>query len=460
VFGRRRSPQSTGLSLPGFVDVTPLASGGASTVYRARQPEFDRDVAVKVLSAPVHDERLRRRFERELAVAGRLSSHPNVVTVHAAGFTHDARPYVVMELCPAGSLADELDRNGPLPVAEVVRTGVRIAGAMATAHAGGVVHRDVKPANVLRTTYGEPALADFGIATVTDEGTAATEALTPVHAAPEVLEGRPATVPSDIWSLGSTLWTLLAGSPPFAARPGDGVLGSMLRIINDPVPPLPRADVPAEVREVIERALDKDPARRWQSATEFGEALAAAGARVGAPVEMAVAAAADALPAPLAPPTPGDGESTRLGRPRPPDATPAPRRSLTPYVVGGSIAIVAVAVAVVALLSRNSNDSPAPQPTPTTSVDLHRLAPAHVHVVRDNGSSVVLAWTDPSNGRFAYVVDDGVGPVSPARSRTRTVVAGLSPGRGYCFSVGAVYSLSARPAYANPVCVRGGRPGG
>ena len=267
--GRRRDGLGDPLLAIGCSEAIPIASGGSSVVYRARQEAFDRVVAVKILTLPVVDDRARRRFERELALAGRLTGHPNVVTVFASGFLVDGRGYVLMEYCPGGSLADRLSTEGALPVRDVVGIGVKICGVLELAARQGVVHRDVKPANILVTRFGEPALSDFGVAVVLGETTGTTQALTPVHAAPEVLESRPVGPPADQWSLASTLYTLLAGRPPFAGIEGEGLLAGMLRVLSDPVPVIPRGDVPEALRAALTRAMAKAPEDRWPSAADL-----------------------------------------------------------------------------------------------------------------------------------------------------------------------------------------------
>lgn len=279
--GPWREPATDPLEAIGLTDLAQIGAGGSSVVYQARQVAFDRLVAVKVLTNPVADDKARRRFERELALAGRLSGHPNVVTVFASGFLPDGRGYVVMEHAAGGSLASRLAASGVLPVRDVVAIGIKIAGVLELAARDGVVHRDVKPANILVTRYGEPALADFGIAVVAGEVSGTTQALTPVHAAPEVLEGGTVGPPADQWSLASTLHTLLAGRPPFAGPEGDGLLAGMLRVLNDPVPVIPRTDVPAGLVAALERAMAKSPSQRWPSAAEFGRALQAVEVEAG-----------------------------------------------------------------------------------------------------------------------------------------------------------------------------------
>jgi serine/threonine-protein kinase PknK len=270
----------------GCTEVIPIGAGGSSVVYRARQLAFDRLIALKLLNVPVSDDRSRRRFERELALAGRLTGHPNVVTVFASGFLPDGRGYVEMEYCPGGSLADRLAAQGPLPARDVVSIGVKLAGVLELAGRQGIVHRDVKPANVLVTRFGEPALADFGIAVVSGELTGTTQALTPVHAAPEVLETREVGPAADQWSLGSTLHTLLAGRPPFAGSAEEGLLAGMLRVLNDPVPVIPRGDLPAGLRETLEHTMAKDPAARFPGFLALATALQQVERTAGWPVTV------------------------------------------------------------------------------------------------------------------------------------------------------------------------------
>src|SRR5688572_312404 len=152
--------------VPGLANLAVLARGGHATVYRATQVAAYRDVAVKVENGTLDDDRDRRRFLREARAAGRMSSHPHVVDLFDAGVTHDGHPYLIMELC-RGSYYERMKRQ-PLTPAEARDVGVKIADALAGAHALGVLHRDVKPANLLVTNFGEPALADFGLAVLNE----------------------------------------------------------------------------------------------------------------------------------------------------------------------------------------------------------------------------------------------------------------------------------------------------
>ena len=258
------------LVLPeGFSEATVLGRGGFSTVYRAYQRRFDRWVAVKVLDVEELDDASARRFERECAAIGRISSHPNVLTVFESGFLAPGRPFLVSELCQ-GSYADRVRPADPVPVQEVAQVAFKISSALAAAHAVGMVHRDVKPANILLSSYGEPVLADFGLTLRPDiDATRGVDAYTPSHASPETFERAVATPASDVYSLASTLYTLLEGRPPFPITPGEGLGGHALRVIRDAPPPLTRA-APSELVALIMAGLSKDvsarPSLPWSEA--------------------------------------------------------------------------------------------------------------------------------------------------------------------------------------------------
>lgn len=260
--------------IDGYADLVRVARGGFAVVYRARQDRFDRVVALKVLSIDELDDRSRRRFERECRAMGSLSWHPNVVAVIDSGIA-DGHPWLAMEYLDAGSLAARLEREGPLPWAEVVDIGVQVASALGAAHASGVLHRDLKPDNLLVGPFGEAKLADFGIAAV-EGGTRTTTgsaSFTVAHVAPEILEGRPPEEPSDVYGLASTLYTLIAGSPPFTGQGEESIATLITRILQKPAPRL--TAVPDALADLIERSLAKDPAARPSTAAELGRALQA-----------------------------------------------------------------------------------------------------------------------------------------------------------------------------------------
>ena len=265
--------------LEGLSDWRPLARGGFAVVWEARQESLNRLVAVKIITRKLDNPEERDRFLRESGAAGRMSSHPGIVTVHYAGLLDDDRPYLVMELCTGGSLTRRLE-EGNRPSPEWVRDlGVRIADALDAAHAQGVLHRDVKPANVLIDAYGHAGLADFGLAVMTDgmDLEERLEALTPAYAPPEAFAPHTPTASGDVYSLAATLYALLCGHAPRAVDPGDAdpdltAAQVVMAHLDDPVDRLP--DVDPGLMDVLMAALDDDPARR-PTAAAFRDALQA-----------------------------------------------------------------------------------------------------------------------------------------------------------------------------------------
>ncbi|GAA2361118.1 hypothetical protein GCM10010404_13410 [Nonomuraea africana] len=233
----------SGKDAPGYRVLDTAGQGGFGVVYKAYQERLDRVVALKVLTVDKVDQRTMRRFQRELQLTGRLTGHPNVVTVFDTGTTRPGKPYIAMEFFENGSLRDRVRAQGPLPLADVLRTGVKLAAALAAVHEAGVLHGDIKPQNILVSRYGEPAIADFGVARVVDssEMSATSQAFTPLHAAPEVVSGQPHSVSSDVYSFGPTLYHLLAGQPAFHSptdpRPESGLpaVRLFLRVSVGPV---------------------------------------------------------------------------------------------------------------------------------------------------------------------------------------------------------------------------------
>src|SRR5262245_14766721 len=270
------------LDAEGYQDAEPVGRGGFGVVYRWQQPSLDRVVAIKVLSSEQDDLDL-EHFDREQRAMGRVSGHPNIVPVLHSGFTFTGRPYIVMPYHSRDTLGSWIKGHGPLPVNEALTIGVRLAGALETAHRAGVLHRDVKPPNVLLTNYGEPQLSDFGIARIAGSRETASNILvgSPSYTAPELFEGRGASVAADIYGLAATVFTLLSGEPPFVFRSGENPIAFARRVLEGPIPDLRTKGVPDPVASALEAGLATDPARRPSSAAAFGEILRAAGAQVG-----------------------------------------------------------------------------------------------------------------------------------------------------------------------------------
>ena len=304
------------LAAVGFAKAEEIGRGGFGVVYRCSQPSLDRTVAVKVLTADLDDENL-ERFMREQRAMGRLSGHPNIVNILGIGATPSGRPFIIMQYHPHDSLDALIRKRGPLDWRDALRLGVKLAGALETAHQGGTLHRDVKPANILLTEYGEPQLTDFGIARISGgfETRAGFIAGTPAFTAPEVLSGAAPTVASDLYGLGATLFCALTGHAAFERQRGESVVAQFLRISNQSAPDLGKIEIPDALSRAVERAMARDPADRPTSAGEFGEELCDIGRRIGFGVdEMAlrVDPAEDSLLAGTGPRTSGSGPRTQF----------------------------------------------------------------------------------------------------------------------------------------------------
>jgi serine/threonine protein kinase len=257
--------------IEGLTDWKPLARGGFAVVWQARQLSLDRLVAVKVYQHELN-ERDRRRLLHEAAAAGKLSDHPGIITAYDAGTLLDDRPYLIMELCPGGSLTQWFKPENRPSEEQVRQVGIRIADALAAAHACGILHRDVKPANILIDGFGNPGLADFGLAAVAGTESTTVDGLrvTPAYAPPEAFEMHAATEAGDVFSLAATLYALLAGRPPrdFGADPVP--LEQMAVVAQRPFDPLP--EVNWYLMDVLLSGLSNDPAAR-PTAAQFRDRL-------------------------------------------------------------------------------------------------------------------------------------------------------------------------------------------
>lgn len=246
--------------VPGLTDLEVFARGGYATVYRATQISVGREVAVKIENRTLDNERDQQRFMREARAAGRMSSHPHVVDLFDVGMTADGHPYLIMEMCH-GSYADRM-HHSPLGAAEARDVGVKIADALADAHHLGVLHRDVKPANILYSRFNEPALADFGLAVLAEARDAGVtlEVLTPAYAPPEMFKHEPPSPAVDVYALCATLYAVMHGRPP-RWRPGlNPSLISLMELFNEPIPDLP--GIPTALLDVLRQGMANDPRQR------------------------------------------------------------------------------------------------------------------------------------------------------------------------------------------------------
>ena len=271
-------PLAPGTRLGPYEITAALGAGGMGEVYRARDTRLDRQVAIKLLTGEDNGNAAQRLL-REARSASALN-HPNICTLHEIG--EDAgHPFIVMELVDGEPLDRRISR-GPLPLPTVLRLGTQIADALGHAHARGVIHRDLKAANVAVTSDGRAKILDFGIARQipSQDLEAATRSIATLssaneiagtlpYMAPEVLQGDPADARSDLWALGVMLVEMAAGSRPFQGQTGIALTAAILR---DP-PHLPDT-VPPALADVIRALLASEPGRRSQSAAEGSSALA------------------------------------------------------------------------------------------------------------------------------------------------------------------------------------------
>jgi tetratricopeptide (TPR) repeat protein len=252
-----------------------IGRGGMGTVYRAYDPRLRRDVALKFLPAGWHqDPAAKARFIDEARAASALD-HPHTCPVYDIGSTDDGRIYIAMAYCAGGSLAARL-ATGPMPVDQAVRVAVQVASALDRAHEAGIVHRDVKPANIAFTEHGEARVLDFGIAVLgTDEWEAPRIAAgTPAYMAPEQVRGEAVDRRTDVWALGVVLYEMLTGSRPFTGG-GEQAAPPMFDEAPNDVRAR-RPDVPLALAAAVSRALAKDPAARFATAADFSAAITAA----------------------------------------------------------------------------------------------------------------------------------------------------------------------------------------
>ena len=424
-----------------------VGRGGMGTVWRARDETLDREVAVKevVLPAGLGDadrENRHRRTLREARASARLN-HPGVVTVHDV-VDEDDRPWIVMELVRARSLQEIVDEDGPLPPGRVAGIGRQIAGALRAAHAIGILHRDVKPANVLVTADDRAVLTDFGIAQLAGDATLTGTGLimgSPAYMSPERVTGDPAVPASDLWALGATLYAATEGRAPHHRSDAMAVLAA---VMTQDVPP-PRNAGP--LAPVLTGLLERDPVRRLSGdrAEEALKAVASGHAADAAVRQSAtvVDGAAQGVPPHYVPaPPPPSGGMTAPFSPGPGQQwPPAPPRRRSPAlpILGGVVAAAAIlAVAGVVLwLNRGSSDGgtragetpatvagqsapatraaspstpasrPAPSRTPLPPGLATQTGPGYsIGVPRgwrrsEQGNSVI--WTDPASSAYVQV---------------------------------------------------------
>ncbi|MCJ7530008.1 MAG: serine/threonine protein kinase [Anaerolineales bacterium] len=257
-----------------------IGRGGMATVYRAFDPIFERDVAIKILPKEfLHDPQFRVRFDREAKTIASLE-HPSIVPLYDFG-EEDGQPYIVIRLMTGGTLANRL-QHSPLPIPDIVNIISRVASALDAAHTRGIIHRDLKPGNILLDQYGSVFLSDFGIARLAEAGTSTITGLTgraiigtPIYMSPEQIQGEKIDGRSDIYALGVILFHMLTGQLPYKTdTPTKAIMANIL----EPVPSVLnlRPDLPPGCEDVVQKGLVKDRDKRFTTAGEMAIALQAA----------------------------------------------------------------------------------------------------------------------------------------------------------------------------------------
>jgi serine/threonine protein kinase len=334
-----------------------IGVGGMGEVRAGHDLRLDRPVAVKLLRTDLAQQpNAREAFEREARAAARLS-HPRVVAIYDTG-EEDGVPYIVMERLPGRTLATEI-AQGPLDPATVRRLALQVLAALQAAHDAGIVHRDVKPSNILLTDRGDAKVADFGIAkSLDDDHTTGAVLGTATYMAPERIAGAPANPASDLYSLGVVLYEAVSGANPFVAEHPVAVL----RAVQEGAAPPLSEDVDRRLRDTIERAMARDASIRFASAREMAASL-------------------EADPSEATEPITSGGDTARLPTaalpaPSPPRRVEAKRRSRalrdtlqqrTAAIIGAAAAIGAVVALVVVLTSTGEDLNPRSSVPPSTS---------------------------------------------------------------------------------------------
>ena len=396
--------------------VKSLGRGGFSEVWQAEDSVLGRAVAVKVFTAPAGQADLVARFHREARTVAGLR-HPNVVVVFDAGVCRDV-PYVVMELLAGPSLERLLALRGPLPAGLAVGYAEQAAAGLAAAHAAGVVHRDIKPGNLVLDSDGTLKVVDFGIASLAWASASLTASGvtlgTPAYLSPEQAAGRPAEPRSDLYSLGCVLYALLTGSPPFT---GDHPVATAAQHLTAAAPPVHerRPGLPPVIGQLLATLLAKNPEDRPPDAATVRGWLAE--------VRRTVGPAAPALTIPIPIPVAGDGDSM------PPHRPPVRRRWLLAIAGGAAIAVLLATLALTHLgghpaqagspASSRPPATPAPsRPAATKAVSRHRHVRHHAPVTPARAVDAL---------RLAIVKAENSGAIQPsAATDLQNQLSGIS----------------------------------
>jgi serine/threonine protein kinase len=358
------------LGIPGIADVVELAQSPAYSTYQVRDTSSGHVVLIKVVHAAERPPSVVERFASEQAVLVELAGHPNIVSVLGQGTTASGEPFVVTEVPSATTAADRSVATPPMTGPEVLRLGVRAAGALESMHRGGVLHVDLRPTNIVLSDAGEPGIADAGLVTLT--GATITANVQPrdlEHVSPEQLDGQALSPASDQFSLATTLYRLLAGEAAFVRASDTSAVPVIKRIATEAPSDLKAKGVPPAVADVVHKALSKNPADRYPSLQALARALQQAEVALGLPVTdltvmtpdtklpTAWPTATPAAAAPVAGAPGGPPSGAPAGGP-PPGSGPPPSgasKSRTPLLIGIGVGVVILLIAGF-LITRGGDD--------------------------------------------------------------------------------------------------------
>jgi serine/threonine-protein kinase PknK len=457
----RPQPAHRAPSVPGVRDLEPLAAGRFSTILIGRETAPSaRQVVVKVLTAPVTDAAVRARFEEDRAALAVLEWHPQIASFLRSGVLRGRRCYLVMPFYPSQSLGMLLGQRGVLPVADVLRIGIRLSGALAAMHGltVPVLHRDVRPGNVLMIGGEIPVLTNSGVARLTESAWSRRTAPIPDHTPPEIVDARgPVLAAGDVYGLASTMYELLSGTAPLVTTHDESREQHSWRIRHEAPPALSRGDIPASMDALLMAALAKDPAER-PTAAAFAAALLAVQAELGlAPTPPATRLAG------LLPPLP---QAVRPPVPRWVPAAAAPVLAIAAAVALGFLlrpsqrpaisAQAAVPVASVVVASPPVVAPPTPSAVPSAA---DPMPPTGVALSRVDPTALRLNWAPQTEAGVSYLVvfnAPGAGAARtlplPGSATQVNLPAVARPGRVFCALVEAVVTSSGLHRDSAPSC--------
>jgi len=423
-----------GRTLGQYEIVELVGQGGMATVYKGYQKSLDRHVAIKVLPPhPAMNDQFIQRFELEAKTVGRLQ-HPHILPLFDYG-TQDDILYLVMGLVEGGSLSDVIDM-GAITMRRVEKILREIASAMDYAHRQGVIHRDIKPGNILIDAEGHALLTDFGIVKMTQQGQSADLTGTgivgtPAYMAPEQAQGLELDERADIYALGTVVFEMLTGQQPYLA---DTVMQVLVKQIHDPVPSLlsVNPDMPEAIDDVMQKVLAKDPNDRYSSAADFAEAFSQAvhedsdslaAVRSEYPVDTEHAATVAA---------PNKQPETANIEPKQTDTSPSQtiivQQGANPLVLLGGFGLIAVVIVIIAVLLIDGDDNQ-PGTSPTAEIaNAPTTEPTTEAAPTDAPASTAIPVD--SFGEINFSSSNGVGDIINVK------VEGLaSPGAGNVYAV-------------------------